>query len=243
MLVARMCPASDKVRFFKGDNGKNFAMVQMRDEDGILAILGCAKEDDGFLCVQCWPSGQAPEGRKRKRATVDKTPKAEDAAVAATDEDKPLEEAVEDAAADKDDAAEEEVEDKPLEEVLGKDEGDEAPAQKREKTAAAAAVAAAVEEKIKPSTEDDESSVEQSMTVRLPVSHVSGEHEEEFLKKAAMAQMEAQEKGKGKGHGKGHGKPYKGGKDGKGRSKDGKGKSGKGGKAGKGKGSRKGGKH
>ena len=27
MLVARMCPASDKVRFFKGDNGKNFAMA------------------------------------------------------------------------------------------------------------------------------------------------------------------------------------------------------------------------
>ncbi|CAE7385180.1 ATJ20 [Symbiodinium sp. CCMP2456] len=92
--------------------------------------------------------------------------------------------------------------------------------------------------------EDDDSSVEQSVTVRLPVTRVGGEEEEEFLKKAAISQMESarlQEKGKGKGYGKGHGKSQKGGKDGKGKSKDGKGKSGKG-KAGKGKG-RKGGKH
>ncbi|CAE7464595.1 ATJ20 [Symbiodinium microadriaticum] len=39
------------VRFCKEEE-KRFALVQMKDEEGIFAILGCAKEDEGFLCVQ-----------------------------------------------------------------------------------------------------------------------------------------------------------------------------------------------
>lgn len=268
------------VRFCKEEE-KRFALVQMKDEEGIFAILGCAKEDEGFLCVQCWPSGQAPEGRKRRRRRVEvtETPQAADEAPKsaerkrgmvekAEDEDKPLAESVAAPEAKEEDEegrerkrrrveqgedesvaapeAIEEDEDLPLEE-LAKSEGS---GEAETKDAEAESVEPVAEqagsmEVDTAAAEDDDSSVEQSVTVRLPVTRVGGEEEEEFLKKAAISQMESarlQEKGKGKGYGKGHGKSQKGGKDGKGKSKDGKGKSGKGGKGGKGKG-RKGGKH
>ncbi|CAE7464585.1 unnamed protein product [Symbiodinium microadriaticum] len=71
--------------------------------------------------------------------------------------------------------------------------------------------------------EDDDSSVEQSVTVRLPVTRVGGEEEEcyapQIFPLLATEEFLKKEKGKGKGYGKGHGKSQKGGKDGKGKSK------------------------
>lgn len=179
------------------------ALVQMRDEEGILAVMGCAKEDDGFLCVQCYP---------RLR---DRTPRGVEAEEAEDDEEK---------------VDAEDEEDLPLAEMLKPDAQGDAPGDDAPEDAAAPAADAPKEPEVKESEKaskdikaealgpgEDDDSVRESVTFRLPVRQVSGDEEEELLKLGSS-------KGKGKGK-KGKGKDGRGKSKGKGKGKKGKGKS------------------
>lgn len=192
-------------KFVSLKNGS--ALVQMRDEDGIFAVMGCAKEDEGFLCVQCYP---------RKR---DRTPRGE----------------AEEAEDDEEKGDAEDEEDLPLAEMLKPDAQGDAP--EGDAPEDAAAPDAPKEPEVKESEKakdikaealgpgEDDDSVRESVTFRLPVRQVSGDEEEEFLKLAATAwlQQKGSLKGKGKGK-KGKGKDGKGKSKGKGKGKKGKGK-------------------
>lgn len=188
------------------------ALVQMRDEEGILAVMGCAKEDDGFLCVQCYPRFR------------DRTPRGVEAEEAEDDEEK---------------VDAEDEEDLPLAEMLKPDAQGDAPGDDAPEGAAAPAADAPKEPEVKESEKaskdikaealgpgEDDDSVRESVTFRLPVRQVSGDEEEELLKLAAIAwsQQKGSSKGKGKGK-KGKGKDGRGKSKGKGKGKKGKGKS------------------
>lgn len=188
------------------------ALVQMRDEEGILAVMGCAKEDDGFLCLQCYPRFR------------DRTPRGVEAEEAEDDEEK---------------VDAEDEEDLPLAEMLKPDAQGDAPGDDAPEDAAAPAADAPKEPEVKESEKaskdikaealgpgEDDDSVRESVTFRLPVRQVSGDEEEELLKLAAIAWLQQKGSSKGKGKGKkGKGKDGRGKSKGKGKGKKGKGKS------------------